>query len=353
MRIRTIKPEFWTDATMVQLPLLSRLLFIGLWNCADDHGYLDDEVDRIAMQILPREDPLEVGEALDLLIATGRIDRLVDEGGETFLRVTNWEKHQRVDRPSESKVNRPSSRKAVVPAEERRRVAIKYGCKPGGRAQVECFFCSAPGSIWWPELRNGKPSGWVAFAEVELSHFIAENQGGETTSENIVLACRRCNRRMATKDGVATLLANVREPSRALAPERKGKEGKGTEGKGTEGKGTVAGATPHPLQAVWNELKAPDQPKWAETSDARKKRADARWRERDDWPEVVRRIAASGFCRGQNDRGWRADPDWLLKPETATRVLEGRYDNRAGAVKPGAFAQPSDWAEVEPGEVQL
>ena len=34
---------------------------------------------------------------------------------------------------------------------------------------------------------------------------------------------------------------------------------------------------------------------------------------------------------------WVATFDWLLKPDTATRVLEGQYDNRASAPKPQPF----------------
>ena len=38
-RIRTIKPEFWTDEKVVTLPFEARLLFIGMWNFCDDEGY--------------------------------------------------------------------------------------------------------------------------------------------------------------------------------------------------------------------------------------------------------------------------------------------------------------------------
>ncbi len=48
--------------------------------------------------------------------------------------------------------------------------------------------------------------------------------------------------------------------------------------------------------------------------------------------EVCRRIGASDFCAGHNDRGWRADLSWLLeRPEAWRKALDGRYDNRAAA----------------------
>jgi hypothetical protein len=40
------------------------------------------------------------------------------------------------------------------------------------------------------------------------------------------------------------------------------------------------------------------------------------------------KLAQSEFCQGINDSGWRADIDWFLKPDSMTRLLEGRYDNK-------------------------
>src|SRR4030065_361605 len=52
-RIRTIKPEFWTDDKVVQVSFPARLLFIGLWNFADDSGNLENSPVQIKMRILP------------------------------------------------------------------------------------------------------------------------------------------------------------------------------------------------------------------------------------------------------------------------------------------------------------
>jgi len=51
------------------------------------------------------------------------------------------------------------------------------------------------------------------------------------------------------------------------------------------------------------------------------------------WEAAIERICKSDFCLGQNDRGWKADFDWFLKPDNVARVMEGKYDNRA-ATKP-------------------
>lgn len=46
--------------------------------------------------------------------------------------------------------------------------------------------------------------------------------------------------------------------------------------------------------------------------------------------EAIRRAAASSFLTGTNDRGWRADVDFLLRPGKLEAVLEGKYDDRRG-----------------------
>lgn len=49
-----------------------------------------------------------------------------------------------------------------------------------------------------------------------------------------------------------------------------------------------------------------------------------------------RKVAASDFLCGRNDRNWTANFDWLIKPSNTVKVLEGNYDNRKGAVQGGA-----------------
>jgi hypothetical protein len=107
----------------------------------------------------------------------------------------------------------------------------------------------------------------------------------------------------------------------------------------------------HPLQAAWNRHKSPTMPTWRETSRARKAQADVRLDERtdlDEWAAIIKRIADSSFCNGENERGWVADPAFLLKPDTATKVLEGKYDNRTRKSDPTKGVAPvADWSGVK------
>lgn len=46
------------------------------------------------------------------------------------------------------------------------------------------------------------------------------------------------------------------------------------------------------------------------------------------WVVALEKLEASSHCRGANDRGWRADFDFLMQAQSFTRLMEGRYDDR-------------------------
>jgi len=66
---------------------------------------------------------------------------------------------------------------------------------------------------------------------------------------------------------------------------------------------------------------------------------NADWRA--SWREALRMADASPFCRGVNDRGWKADIEWFLRPDTTTKIMEGKYDaNGSTGVASGSSHQP-------------
>lgn len=44
--------------------------------------------------------------------------------------------------------------------------------------------------------------------------------------------------------------------------------------------------------------------------------------------EVLRFAGESDFLNGINDRAWKADFEWLMRPENFIKVLEGKYQNK-------------------------
>lgn len=70
-------------------------------------------------------------------------------------------------------------------------------------------------------------------------------------------------------------------------------------------------------------------------SSTRKRHLKARWKQLDfnidTFREAFEKVEASDFCTGKNDRGWKADFDWLIKNDNnIIKVLEGKYDNEDG-----------------------
>lgn len=192
-RIRTIKPEFWTDEKIVQLPYQARLAFIGMWNFCDDEGRLMDEPARIKMQVLPADD-VDMEIVLEILIAAGLIERYESEENSVLV-IKNFLEHQVISHPAKSKIKIEQYKRKPIPMVERRKLAKKYGCVAGGEINdAECYFCGAGGSIWWPKRNNGQPSYWVAFSGLEVDHFIPVSEGGTNDVENLIFSCRPCNR---------------------------------------------------------------------------------------------------------------------------------------------------------------
>lgn len=104
-RIRTIKPELWSDEKFVELSPWARLLFVGLWNFADDEGRMEYSDKRLKMQIFPG-DQVQVSRLVEELKRI-RIVQLYSVDGRSYLALPNFKKHQRVNRPNPSRLPAP------------------------------------------------------------------------------------------------------------------------------------------------------------------------------------------------------------------------------------------------------
>ena len=91
-RARNIKPGFFTNDVLAELPPLGRLLFAGLWTVADRAGRLEDRPRKIKAELLPYDD-CHLGQLLDALAERGFIERY-EVGGVRYIQITNFEKHQ-------------------------------------------------------------------------------------------------------------------------------------------------------------------------------------------------------------------------------------------------------------------
>lgn len=88
---------------------------------------------------------------------------------------------------------------------------------------------------------------------------------------------------------------------------------------------------------AWNAMaEVAGLPLAMKLTDKRRAELRARLREHgvDGVLEAIDCIARSRFCRGENDRGWKADFDFLLQPKSLTRAREGFYADRSRAPDP-------------------
>lgn len=109
-RIRTIKPDFWSNEKVMSCSRNSRLLFIGLWNYADDAGRMVDSAKTVKAQIFPGDDDIvseNVRGMLDELSGNGLLLKY-EVGGRAYLQITGWD-HQRIDKPRPSRIPPPDS----------------------------------------------------------------------------------------------------------------------------------------------------------------------------------------------------------------------------------------------------
>lgn len=98
-RIRTIKPEYFQDEKLAPLDVVTRFVFLGLISMADDAGRLLDNVKVIDAFIFP-ESGESSRDSLATLSRIGRIVRGTTQSGQRVIQITNWTRHQRVDKPN-------------------------------------------------------------------------------------------------------------------------------------------------------------------------------------------------------------------------------------------------------------
>lgn len=104
-RIRTIKPEFWTDEDMAEVSEAACLLAIGLLNYADDEGYFNANPKLIKAAVFPiREPSVSIPVMLRELSNHGYLSMFYTSDNRQFGLIKNFAKHQVVNKPRPSKI---------------------------------------------------------------------------------------------------------------------------------------------------------------------------------------------------------------------------------------------------------
>ncbi|WP_328886144.1 hypothetical protein [Streptomyces sp. NBC_00316] len=106
-RIRTVKPDLFVNERVAACSVTAVVTYIGLFTQSDDHGRHRDNPAIIAGLLWPlraEHTPVHVEEDLQHLADTGLICRYAGCDGKRYLHITGWYEHQKIDRPSQSRL---------------------------------------------------------------------------------------------------------------------------------------------------------------------------------------------------------------------------------------------------------
>lgn len=170
MRARNIKPGFFTNELLAEMPFETRLLFIGLWTLADREGRLEDRPKRIKGEIFPYE-VFDIEPMLNRLQKDGFLVRY-EVDSIHYIQIVNFVKHQDPHyKEKRSIIPAPEGERNLVLAtqvarEQRRRILERDGnkCKQCGSTEYLC-----------------------------IDHIIPVSRGGDSSDENLQILCRGCN----------------------------------------------------------------------------------------------------------------------------------------------------------------
>lgn len=287
-RIRTIKPEFFSSSQVVRCSVNARMLFVGMWCFADDHGVHPDDAHRLKMEVFPG-DALSVDDVQQMLdeLIGARLIQQFQAGDGDWLCVPTWKRHQRIDKPT-----------------------FKHPTPP------DKF-----------DERSSSPPRDIA--------------------EPSPPPHPRIGREGIGKEGIQK---GMEEKSAISRAESSVDDGTGIDSDGDNAPPLTDADTPPPqsrdanpdvpqaaeLMAAWNAIDG--VPHVNGMTEKRQRAVAARMRDakfRDGWREAITKVATCDFLKGGSSSGWKASLDWFLKPDSFLKILEGAYDDGNGTRRSG------------------
>lgn len=258
-RIRTVKPEFPQSESLGRVSRDARLCFVNLWTICDDAGRARGNSRMLASLLFPYDD--DAPKLIDGWMAELEREEAIvryEADGNSYVSVVNWLKHQKIDKPSVSKLPAPREASRII-------------SKPREASSEDLG----------PRTKD-----------------LDQGPGREGTKEGT-------NARSACADEIAQAIEAYN-----LAAERQ------------------------------------DWPIAQHLSEARRKKLAGRLREcggLQGWQAAMAKAQESSFLRGEGVRdkahaNWVPDLDFFLQQSTFSKLMEGKYDDRAGRSEPTGFA---------------
>lgn len=106
-RIRSLKPEAFQSESLAEVSVYAERTFFGLSTQVDDRGRIADKpavINGALWPLRPEHSAVELEGELQELECAGLVCRYVGCDGRRYLHLVTWDQHQRVDRPSKSRL---------------------------------------------------------------------------------------------------------------------------------------------------------------------------------------------------------------------------------------------------------
>lgn len=161
-RIRTIKPEFPQSESMGRVSRESRLCFILLFTLADDSGRLRGNSRMLASLLYPYDD--DAKKHIDTWLSELHREKCIERyeiDGDSYVQLNNWLNHQKIDKPTASKIPPPPDIREDSRglADDSRKIALDQGRDQGKEGIKEARDAPPDGvslSVWQDFLKLRK-----------------------------------------------------------------------------------------------------------------------------------------------------------------------------------------------------
>lgn len=349
-RARNIKPGFFKNEILGEMPMEARMLFIGLWTLADREGRLEDRPKRIKMELFPY-DSFDVDPMLSRLQADGFLTRY-EVGGFRFIQIENFVKHQDPHyKEKASEIPPPEGVEDIIKA-----TAVTRGQRVRilERDGYRCQSCGAESHLC-------------------IDHIIPVSRGGDSSDDNLQVLCHSCNTKKGNKldgeekgqkksihrPGAVIARANVGSnsnqqkcpsPSDSLSSDSLNPDSlKEAKASLSSAKPDAVPPCPHtelidlfgkhlpmlsqPKPELWSGKKADAMRarwKWVLTAKKRSGQPYASSREEaiDFFDRFFAYVAKSDFLTGRDGKWPGCNLGWLMTEAKFSAVIEGNYDNK-------------------------
>ncbi len=158
-RIRTIKPELHSSASLARCSVGARWVFVGLFTLADDAGRIRDLPKQILGNLFPLDNDVTVEMVvawLDELEAVCCIRRYSIDGSN-FIYLPGWTDHQRISKPTPSRIPGPPQGIPGNPAESSVEVEVEVRSGKGNGNGLGAGDAREPGEVVHRPNPNAPP----------------------------------------------------------------------------------------------------------------------------------------------------------------------------------------------------